>query len=173
MPLSKDQKKKIVDDVKDKISRQKAVIFTDIKGLKVKDLTALRKELKKEGVDYKMIKKTLLKISLPKGDISELNPKDMNGEIAAAFGYKDEVAPARVLYKFSKTNENLKIVGGIVDGKIFQKEQIVALANLPSRDALLAKLVGSIASPLSGFVNVLQGNLRGLVYVLSAIKKTE
>jgi large subunit ribosomal protein L10 len=173
MPLSKDQKKKIIEDVKDKISRQKAVIFTDIKGLKVKDLTVLRKELNKEGIDYKMVKKTLLKISLPKGDIADFNPKDMKGEVVAAFGYKDEVAPARILYKFSKTNENLKIVGGIVGGKIFQKEQVIALANLPSREVLLAKLVGSIASPLSGFVNVLQGNLRGLVYVLSAIKKTE
>lgn len=173
MPLSKEKKKKIVEDVKDKIARHKAVVFTDIKGLKVKDLTVLRKELNKEGIDYKMVKKTLFKISLPKGELSEFDPKEMKGEIAAAFGYEDEVSPAKILYKFSKGNENLKILGGIVGGKIFQKNQIVALANLPSREMLLSKLVGSIASPMSGFVNVLQGNLRNLVYVLNAVKSTK
>ncbi len=171
MPLSREEKKKIIEDVKDKVSRQKAVVFTDIKGLKVKDLTVLRKELKKEGIDYKMVKKTLFKISLPKEGFSEFNPKDMEGEITAAFGYKDEISPAKVLYKFSRTNEKLKIMGGIINGKFFPREQIIALANLPSREVLLAKLVGSVASPLSGLMNVLQGNLRGLVYILSAIKK--
>ncbi len=169
MPLSRSQKQKIVEDLKDKLSRQKAVIFTNIQGLKVKNLTELRKKLRKEEIDYKMVKKTLFKIALPK-NFSEFNLKEKEGEIAAAFDYKDEVSPAKILYQFSRANENLKIIGGIIGGKFFQKEEVLFLAKLPPREQLLAKLVGTINAPIAGFVNVLQGNIKSLLYLLSNLK---
>ncbi len=169
MPLTKDQKQKIIEDLKGKFSRQKAIIFTNIQGLKVKHLTDLRKRLKKEEIDYKMVKKTLFKIAAPK-NFPEIELKGKEGEIAIAFDYKDEISPAKILYKFSRENENLKIIGGIIDGRFFEKEEIVSLAKLPQKEQLLAKLVGTINAPMAGLVNVLKGNLRNLVYLLSAIK---
>jgi len=115
-----------------------------------------------------MDKKTLFKIALPR--TIELDPRKLEGEIAAAFGYQDEIGLAKILYDFSKKNENLKIAGGIIDGIFFQKEEIISLAKLPSKEQLLAKLVGTINAPIAGFVNALKGNLRNLVYILSNIK---
>jgi len=177
MPLSRSQKKEIIEDLESRLSRQKAVIFTNIQGLKVKDLTKLRKLLKEKGIDYKMVKKTLLKTAFKKtfpaaapDNIGSFDPRNIEGEIAVAFGYKDEILPAKILYKFSIENENLKIAGGIIAQRFFAKEELISLAKLPSREELLAKLAGTIASSFVGFINVLQGNAKKLVYILSNIK---
>jgi len=86
-----------------------------------------------------------------------------------AFGYQDEVAPAKILNDFAKNNEHLKILGGILENKFIDKMSVISLAKLPSKQELLGQLVGTIAAPMSGMLNVLQGNLRGLVRVLSII----
>ena len=91
-------------------------------------------------------------------------------EIALVLGYKDEVSPAKLVWQTSKTNQNLKIIGGFMNNKLMTAEEVATLAQLPSREELLAKMVGSMASPMSGFLTVLQGNIKGLVRVLSQIK---
>jgi large subunit ribosomal protein L10 len=168
--ITKDQKSKILDSLKDKVARQKAMVFVDFTGLKVKDISRLRKELKKNKNEMKVAKKTLLNLALKDKNL-EIAKDKLAGEVALIFGYNDVVSPARIAYQFSKTNPALKILGGFLENKFKEIEEIVALAQLPSREELLARLVGSVASPMAGFVNVLQGNIKGLMQVLSQIKK--
>ena len=172
MPLTKAQKTKIIEELKDKISRQKAIAFGDISGVKVADLTKLRHAMRKEGGEVKVAKKTLISKALKEHNI-DIDLKKINGEIALGIGYQDEMAPFKTFYSFTKENENLKILGGIIGKEIFDREKALTLAQLPSHQELLAKMVGSISSPLSGMVGVLQGNLRNLVYALSAIQKVK
>lgn len=165
---TKDQKKNIVKDLAEKIKNSKSVVFSDFKGLKVKDMTDLRKELRKEGTDMKVVKKTLMNLALKDAGI-EMDTNKFEGQIAVTVSEQDEVAAAKIIAKFAKANENLKIVGGILGTKVLAKEEVTALAKLPSKEELLAKLVGTLNAPVSGFVNVLAGNIRGLVTVLKAV----
>lgn len=169
MVQTKEQKKSIIDDLAGKIKDAKAVVFSDYKGLMVKDMMALRRELKKEGADLKVAKKTLVNLAFKKAGM-EIDVKKFDGQLAVATS-SNEVAAAKIIAKASKTNENLKIVGGLLGSKEISKDEVDALAKLPSKTELLAKLVGTINAPVSGFVNVLAGNIRGFVQVLKAISE--
>ncbi len=170
--LTKNQKKELVKDLAEKIKTAKSIVFADFKGIKVKDLTLLKKELRKEKVDFRVVKKTFINIAFKETGI-EMDAKKMDGQVAISIAKEDEIAPAKILSKFAKNNENLKIISGILESKILSKEEIKALASLPSKDELLAKLVGTINAPVSGFVNVLAGNMRGLVQALKAISESK
>jgi large subunit ribosomal protein L10 len=170
MPLNKSQKKKIIEDLKEKITKQKIFFFVDLKGLKVKDLSNLKKRLKKVDSQIKVSKKTLLRLALKEKGI-ELDTKKLEGEIASVFGFKDEILPAKTTYQFSLENKNLKILGGYFSGKIMGAEEIKSFAQLPTKEELLGRLVGSISAPVSNLVYVLNANTKGLIYALSAIKK--
>ena len=170
MALTKQQKQKIIGDLKEMLSRQKAIILVGISGLKVKDIAQLRKKLKAIDGNLKVVKKTLIELAFKESKL-EFDKDKFREEIALAFGFKDEILPAKTVYQFSRENEKLKILGGYLEGNFKEAEEIITLAQLPTREELLAKLVGSISSPISGLVNVLQGNIKGLIYALSAIKK--
>jgi len=165
---TRQQKEIIVRDLAEKLRGSKAVVFSDYKGLTVKDMTTLRNDLRKEGVDLKVLKKTLLQIALKDAGI-DMDVKKLEGQIAVAVAKNDEVAAAKIIAKMAKANENLKIAGGILGTKELSVAEVNALAKLPSKEELLAKLVGTLNAPVSGFVNVLAGNLRGLVTVLKAV----
>ncbi len=169
---TRSQKKELVKDMTSKVKEAKSVVFADFKGVKVKDLTALKKELRKEGIDFKVSKKTLINIAFKEAGI-EVDTKKMEGQVAVSISSQDEVAPAKIISNFSKKNENLKILGGILESKLMSIEQVKALAKLPSKEELLAKLVGTLQAPVSGFVNVCAGNLRGLVQVLKSISESK
>lgn len=169
MVLTRQQKQKIIKDLIEKIESQKMMIFVDFTGLKVKDLSNLRKRLKAADSELKIAKKTLLNLAL-KGKGIEIELKKLGREIAVVFGYKEEILPAKIVYQFALANPNLKILGGFLEDKFREVDEIVELAQLPSQEELLTKLVGSISAPISNFVNVLRGNLRNLVYILSQIK---
>ena len=163
MALTKAQKQKIIADLKDKIAKQKAMVLIGITGLKVKDISDLRKKLKTEEGNLKVVKKTLIEKAFKENNIEF-------EEIALVLGFKDEILPAKTVYQFGLANEKLKILGGFLEGKFKEAEEIIALAQLPTKEGLLAKLVGSIASPISGLINVLQGNIKGLITVLAKAK---
>lgn len=165
---TRQQKKEIVKEIAEKLRNSKAVVFSDFKGLMVKDMAALRKELRASGVELKVLKKTLINVALKDAGI-EMDARKIEGQIALAVSSLDEVAAAKIIAKAAKANENLKIVGGILGVKELSAEEVNALAKLPSKEELLGKLVGTLNAPVSGFVNVLAGNLRGLVNVLKAI----
>jgi large subunit ribosomal protein L10 len=170
MAQTKLQKQKILEDLKDKIARQKAMIFISIAGLKVKDVSDLRKKLKEIGGNLKVAKKTLIEKAL-KDKKLDFDKNKYKEEIGLVFGFEDEIMPAKTVYQSGLANEKLKILGGFIKGLFKEKEDIIALAQLPTKPELLAKLVSSIYAPVSNLVYSLQYNLKGLVYILSSIKK--
>lgn len=170
MPQTREEKKQLVENLTGLFKTMKSAVFVDFKGLKVKEITALRRLCREQDVSYTVAKKTLMKIAAHDAGLS-FDPGALAGSYALALGLKDEVAPAKILADFAKKHEALKILGGILEGKMVEKAAIMVLALLPSRIELLAKLVGSLQSPLSGLVNVMVGNIRGLLYVLSAYKE--
>jgi len=171
MPQTKEQKKKILEELKEKIDKQKSVVFVAIEGLKAKDVFSLREALKAADCVMSVVKKTLLDIAAKDKKMGIDVRKGLSGQVAVIFGFKDEISPAKVAYKFSLENKNLKILGGWLEGRLRTIEEIVELAKLPSREYLLLKVVGTVSAPIFGFVNVLQGNIKSLVYILSKIKK--
>ncbi len=165
--LNKEQKKELIKDLSEKIKATGSVVFADFRGIRVKDLSELKKELRKSDASFKVMKKTLMKIAFKNAGI-DFNPKKLEGQIAVSLS-PDEVSAAKIIDTFSRKNENIKILGGVVNGKEMTAEEMNVLAKLPGREELLAKLVGAIKAPVSGFVNVMAGNLRGLVQVLKAV----
>ena len=158
MALTKVQKQKVLDGLKEKVARQKAMVFADFQGLKVKDLTQLRREMKKNDNELKVAKKTLIAKVFQENKI-DINVKKLSGEIVLGFGYKDEISPFKTLHEFSKKHENLKILGGLVCGEIIGKERALELGQLPGREEFLARLFFTAKFPLFGFYNILQRNL--------------
>lgn len=168
---TKKQKENIVKDLVEKLKKTKAAVFADYTGLSVAKLMAFRRKLKAENAEIKVAKKTLINLALKQADLPVAETKKMSGQVALVMGYEDEISPAKASFAFTRGNENFKILGGILENKFIEAAQVLSLAKIPGRQELLGKLVGSIASPMSGMVGVLQGNLRGLVRVLSQINK--
>ncbi|MFA6428271.1 MAG: 50S ribosomal protein L10 [Candidatus Buchananbacteria bacterium] len=171
MPKSRVQKKDILTGLGDKIQQAKAVVFVSFKGLKVKESEELRKLCRQEKVEFFVAKKTLIDLALKEQGLEKVSAKDLPGEVAAVFGYEDSIAPAKLLTRFSKDHQTVKLLAGIFEGEKIDALALKQLANLPSRPELLAKLVGTIKAPISGLVGVLHGNLRNIVQVLNAIKE--
>lgn len=171
MAKTKVQKKAALDGLQTSVDNMKSAVFVNFSGIPVKEINTLRNSCKDENVGYTVAKKTLLKKVLKEKGFKGIDEQAFDGEVATVIGFEDEVAPARLVSKFAKEHEKMKIIGGVLEGEIIGNEKVIALAKLPSKQELMAKVVGSIAAPLSGFVNVLQGNLRGLVYTLYAIKE--
>ena len=165
MTLTKEQKKNLIDELSEKISSSKAVVFTNYQGLKVQDINELRKKLKQKGIYYKVVKNTLLKKVMRDKGI-KFEESLLDNPAALAFGLSDEIEANKVVYEYAKSNEKLGILGALVGREFVDKDTVKSLALLPSREELYAKVVGSISAPISGFVKVMAGNLRGLVSVL-------
>lgn len=147
------------------------MVFIDFSKVNSKDIFALRRKLKAADCAITVAKKTLLGVAFGKdNDIWKKAKENIPGQLAVVFGIKDEVAPAKITQQFTKESENIKILGGIFESRFIDKAEVIVLSAIPSKEELLAKLVGSIFSPVSGLVNVLQGNIKGLVYVLSKLK---
>jgi large subunit ribosomal protein L10 len=169
MPLTRDQKKNIIDDLESKIEKQKSIVFMDFTGTKVKDLAVLRERLKAEGSELKVAKKSLMEQAFKNKKI-EIDTQKLDGEVAMVMGYEDELVPSKLVYQFSKENQKAKILGGFLENKFYEVADVIRLAELPSKQQLLGMLVWTMAAPATNFVGVLQGNLRKLVLALSAIK---
>jgi len=168
--LSKEQKEKLSKDFIKNIMDSKTTVVVDYKGMTVAEINELRNLLREAGIKMQVLKKTVAQVALKDQDI-DLDVRKLEGQLAFVYGGEDEVSAAKIVHKFSKDNEKLKMLAGILEGKAMAQEEMVSLAKLPGKDELLAKVVGSLKAPVSGFVNVLSGNLRGLVYTLQAIKE--
>lgn len=169
--LTKQQKKEIVKKLSEEVKNSPACVFADFKGFEANDMVVLKRELRNSGSTFQIIKKKLLSIALKNNDI-DLDPKSIDGQIAISVS-KDEVNAAKIIFETAKKNENLKIVGGVLDHNLISKEEVDALAKLPSTDELRAKFIGQIQAPISGFANVLAGVPRSFVQVLKAISDKE
>ena len=161
----------VVEEMKEKMQSAQGAVFVGFTGLTVADVTKLRRKFREGGVDYKVIKNTLTRIAADELGYNALD-EVLEGPTAIAYSTEDAVAPAKILKEFIKETktEALSVKAGIVDGPGIDAAAVDALASLPSREELLAKLVGSMQAPISGFVNVLQGNIRNMVYVLDAVR---
>jgi len=169
MPLTRERKKEIVKGLRDKISRQEVMIFTDFKGMKSKDLSQLRAQLKDAGCSIQVLKKSLFKIALKEEGI-DVDLDKMEGQMALVFGFEDKILPAKMVYNFFEKAGSPQILGGFFDNELREKETVIELAKLLSREELLAKFARTLMAPLSNFLNVLGQSTRNLVFVLEAIK---
>ena len=169
MPFTREQKEKIVEEIKSNLKKQKAMVFVALSGVKAKDLLDFRNALKAENCRCQVAKKTLLQRAFAEKDL-KLIKDTRHSQVAVVFGFGDEISPARITYQFLLKNDKIKILGGFFENAFRSVEEMVALATIPARPELLAKLVGSIASPISGFAAVLQANIKGLLYVLKQVK---
>ncbi len=157
MALTKEQKTKQINDIKNKVSNQKSMIFVDFSKVPSKDMFNLRKNLKEAGCNLKIAKKTLVRIAFGQSNISFWNKikSAVPGQLALVLGVEDEIAPARIANTFAKTHENFKILGGIFENRFIARERVLELAAIPPRNELLGRLVGSLASSMTSFVRVL------------------
>ncbi len=154
-------KEAIVSEVKEKLQKSNSVVLVDYKGINVEDVTELRRRFREAGVDYKVYKNTLFKRATSELGIEELH-EYLQGTVAVAFGYEDAVAPAKAINQFVKDKPKtpISVKVGYVEGKMMNAEGVKALGDLPSRDVLIAMLLGG-----------LQGSMRNLAYALNTIKE--
>ena len=167
---SLENKKVLVSEITEKMKDAKSFIVTDYRGLNVAQVTKLRSELRNAGIEYRVLKNTLMTIAADDAGLEGIQDY-FKGPTAVAFGYDDAVAPAQILSKFAKEFDALEIKAGVLEGKAIGYDEIKALAELPSREVLLAKLANVMQSPIAGMANVLQGPIRKLGYALVEIEK--
>jgi len=180
MALTREQKSNILKDLSDKFSRAKAAILVDFNKLSVAKTMELRRLLKQIGAEYKVAKKTLISRVLKEKNYTGIDLDEFKTQVGIVFSYEDPVPAAGSVFKFSKINEALKILGGFLLARRslgeggglnwVDKAQIISLAQLPPREILLWQLVRTIAAPLSGLASVLQGNTCNLVNLLNNLR---
>ena len=168
--LDRAKKEQVVTELHAKLSRASSAILTDFRGMTVAEMTELRDALAAERIDYQVVKNTLMRLAGRETSASVLEPF-LKDTCAVAIGYDDPTAPARVLRKFSKSNDKLKIKAGALGRRLLNLDDVTALADLPSREELLAKLLGTLNAVPTGLVTVLSGVPRAFVRVLAAINE--
>lgn len=167
MPITREKKGELVEEYVQKLQKAQAVFVTEYRGLKVKQLQDLRRDLRSNDTELVVAKNTLMgraltQVGLPAPD------QLFTGPTAVALVYKDVAAPAKILSKFAKDSKILVVKGGLIGHSVFNDQGVQQLSELPGREQLLGQVVGVMQAPISGFVNVLAGTLRGLVNVLNA-----
>ena len=167
----REQKVEQVDLLTEKLKRTKVAVLTDYRGLTVSQLQELRSRLRGGNVEYRVIKNTLARRAAEAAGVPALE-SELKGPIAIAFGYDDLGLPARLINEFVRaTRLKLEVVGGLVEGRVFDKDQIKQLADLPSREVLLAQLLGTLQSPVAQLVGIMQTPVQQLIGVLNAYKE--
>ncbi|EGT3802462.1 50S ribosomal protein L10 [Clostridioides difficile] len=144
-------KSEVVSEIVEKLQKSSAAVVVDYKGLTVEEVTELRKQMREAGVDYKVYKNTLVRRAAKEVGIEQFNDELLVGTNAIAFGYDDPVAPVRILKGFMDSHPKMKLKMGIVEGAFYDESKIVEMANIPSREVLIAKLLGSLKAPVSNF----------------------
>lgn len=170
MAKNRQQKVEALQKIEQALTKKSVVLFNH-QGLKVNQVEDLRKLLRKEQLTLTVAKRNLLLLALKNKGVTFADGQ-ITGAVAMAVG-DDEVAPAKVVADFKKTNDQVSFYGAVINNIAMNSAQVTQLALLPSKQELLAKVVGSLQAPIAGFVNVLAGNLRGLVNVLNAVKNSK
>lgn len=172
MPISFQKKQDLVKDLSEKIKNSKSVVFVDFTGLASDAMSSLRRKMRRENIFFKVIKKTLFKKALRVAGLKDAADNKIPGQLSVAMS-SDEIAAAKTVDSFIKDTKTdyLSILGGVLEQKFLTKAEVVSLAKMPGKEELLGRLAGTVQAPVSGFVRVLQGNIRSLVFVLTQIKK--
>ena len=148
-------KKPIIEEISELLNGAASAVIVDYRGLTVEEDTALRKQLREAGVTYKVYKNTMINFAIKGTEFEELG-KHLEGPTALAVSKDDATAPARILFKFSQTAKALELKAGVVEGTYYDEVGIKAIANVPSREELLSKLLGSMQSPITNFARVIK-----------------
>ena len=164
-----EEKAQVVAEIKEKLQSSSGVVIADYRGLTVSQVTQLRAQLRQAGVEYRVLKNTMVSRAAHEVGIEGLDSY-LEGPTAVAFS-ADPVAPAKVLADFAKTVKTFAIKGGVVEGKVVDMAGIKTLAELPSREVLLAQVLRGMQAPLTGMANVLQGPIRKMGYALEEVRK--
>ncbi|MDK2801939.1 MAG: 50S ribosomal protein L10 [Oscillospiraceae bacterium] len=165
------QKKQKVLEISEKFNKAVSAVIVDYKGISVEDDTKLRKELREKGIEYIVVKNSILKFAIGDGDLSDIK-EYFEGSTAIGFSYDDVVAPAKILCEFAeKYKDHFNIKAGIVDGQVLKSEEIIAVGKLPAKEVLVAQVLSTLNAPIVGFANVLIANIRGLAIALDQISK--
>ncbi len=174
MAVIRPEKQAVVARIKADLLSAKGVVFADYRGITVAQDTALRRKARAEGIEYRVVKNTLTRLAAKEAGITGLDGY-LEGLTVMAYSVSDPVAPAKLISEFIKESKikTYTIKAGVVEGIAIDADGVKTLANLPPRDVLLAKMLGSMQAPISGLANVLQGNIRKLVYALEAVKGTK
>lgn len=165
-----EEKQLVVNEIKQRLDKATLVVFTDYRGLNVDEMTELRDKLRIPGVEVKVLKNTMLRFALTQSgnhDMADL----INGPNAVIFSEDDPVAPAKILFDFAKVHKNLEIKSGLLEGQVIAPGKIKNLADLPSREVLVATVLGTMQAPITSFVRVLNANITGLAQVLEQIRE--
>ncbi|MGD9505806.1 MAG: 50S ribosomal protein L10 [Syntrophobacteraceae bacterium] len=168
--MDRAKKEEVIQKLREKLQRASTAVVTDFKGMDVESMTQLRNALAAEKVDYQVVKNTLMRLAGRETGAAVLEPL-LKETCAIAIGYEDPTAPARILKNFVKTNEKLKVKGATLGGKFLTPDEVTALADMPSREVLLAKVLGTLNAVPTGLVTVLSGVPRAFVGVLAAIQR--
>lgn len=163
-------KQEKIEAMKENFSKAKVAVVTEYRGLTVEEITTLRRSLQKENSDYMVTKNTLAKVA-SKGTQFEVLSEILKGPVAIAFGFHDEVAPAKILTKFIKEVKKGEIVAAALDGKLLNAKETEVLANLPTKEELYAKMLGSINSPATGIVGAVNAVMSSLVRAMDQVAK--
>jgi large subunit ribosomal protein L10 len=156
----------MIQELADLVGRSKGAILTDYRGFTVSEITELRKRLREQGAEYHVVKNTLFKRALQDGE--GLIPY-LEGPTAIAFALQDPVGPAKTVLDFMREKRKGVVKAGFIEGQVYTEPQVGELSKLPSRDVLIAQVVGGIQAPISGLVGALNGILSNFVYTLQAI----
>jgi len=167
---SRDEKLKIVNEIRDKLKDSKIAIMADFRGLDVASMSSLRRKLREIDGELKVTKNTLARLAATEIGLHDLD-SILEGPTAIAFCKSDPVKPAKLLIEITREFKQFVIKGGVLEGKVIQDKQVKQLAELPSREVLLGKVAGGMQAPVYGLVNVLSGSLRNLVYVIEEIRR--
>lgn len=163
-------KRQIVLDIKEKMEKAQGMVFYDYRGLTVAEVTELRNKFREAGVEYKVLKNSMIKRAADMLEIEGLD-EHLAGPTAVAFGFEDPVAPAKVLVEYTKKLKKTEIKTGVLDRKVIGLDEINNLAELPSREQLLGILAGTLNAPITGFARSLSGIISKLGYALNAVKE--
>lgn len=166
------EKQAVVAEIKEKLQGTKGAVLTNYRGLTVAQDTQLRRKLREAGVEYRVVKNTMTRIAANEAGIEGLDVY-LEGPTAIAISMTDPVAPAKIISDFVKENklQVLEIKAGLVEGKVIDAQGVKALASLPPKEVLIAQVLAGMQSPITGFVNVLQGTIRNVVYALDAVRQ--
>ena|SRR5581483_699943 len=168
--MATEQKTKIVESLEKEARGAAGLILTSFKALKTVEFNEMRAKLRSSKSEYRVVKNSLTKIALKNAGMAELADK-LEGPTAIVIERGDAIAATKIVFEFAKTHENLKIQGGFFDGKVVSDKELKAIASLPSREVLLAKLLGTLQAPMVNLVSVLQAPMRDLVSVLDQVAK--
>ncbi len=167
--LNKEEKGQAIADLKKRFSEAKAAIFTDYKGMTVAELSELRRLLRASEVEYRVVKNTLARVASQDTPLSAASSV-FKGPVGVAIGYKDPVMTAKKVIEFSRKNEKLKLSGGVIEGKLYNVNDIKAIADLPPREVLLSMLAGAFQAPLSKMASALSATVSSFAYAMGALK---